>query len=395
MKIAGGGRARFLAVAVLANLCAGSLYSFSVLVRHLEDAGVVHRGAGASGFTLATLAFLAGVLAYPAVARRTTLRTHLPLSSAAGAVALAWAACHDDSRFVLGVCAVAYGAACGQMYASALAAVRHAATKRVGLTTGLIVASFALGSATWSLVLSWQLSQRGFTTACLVAAAVFLFAGAAARLLPVGPPAPPASAVSGSMQSSPSVDGPTFASLWFGFFAVSAAGLAVISQAALFSTSIDTPGPGVLTALLGIGNGVGRVLGGAALDRLSPRAATATIAAAVALALALAGELDGYAFVAATSAIALGYGAAAGAYPAILMRCTTREHFPAAFARLFTAWGLAALMAPLAMVQIGSFTGGYSIPLLALSGVNLAAIPWALSRSSSAARRSTSGRRHE
>ena len=166
---------------------------------------------------------------------------------------------------------------------------------------------------------------------------------------------------------------PRFIALWFGFFAVSAAGLGVISQAALFSKSIQTVGPAMLTALVGIGNGVGRIAGGALVDLFPSRFVASAIGLAAAAGLTMSAMSHGWVFAAAVVLVAVSYGAASGAYPGILMRLSSGESFPKDFARLFTSWGIASVFAPTAVAALSSGPGSYWLPFVVIAALNLVA----------------------
>ncbi len=366
--------ARFLLAAVTANLCAGSLYSLSVFLRALEDQDILPRLAGAAGFSLATGAFLAGVLTHPALARWCSLPARLLVVGVSGAVAVAAAALWLGSGLALAVAVLLYGVACGHLYSIALDAVRRSAVPRMGLATGCVVACFAAGSAVWSLVLGWAIDRYGAQDALWMLAAAFLVAGVAGfYIVPKAvPDARAAEHPSGAPRPSVPQNHPRFILLWFGFFAVSAAGLGVISQAALFSKSIQTVGPATLTALVGIGNGVGRVAGGALVDALPSRLVASAIGLAAAAGLTLSVLSSGWVFATAVVLVAVSYGAASGAYPGILMR-SSGESFPKDFARLFTSWGIASLVAPTAVAALSSGLGSYWLPFVGIAVLNLLA----------------------
>lgn len=367
--------ARYLLAAVTANLCAGSLYSLSVFLRALEDQDILPRLAGAAGFSLATGAFLAGVLTHPALARWCSLPARVLAVGVSGAVAVAAAALWLRSGLALAVAVLLYGVACGHLYSIALDAVRRSAISRMGLATGCVVACFAAGSAAWSLVLGWGIGRYGAQEALWMLAAAFLVAGTAGFLMlpKVVTDGRAAEHLGSAPRASVPRHRPGFALLWLGFFAVSAAGLGVISQAALFSKSIQTVGPAMLTALVGIGNGVGRVAGGALVDLLPSRLVAGAIGVAAAAGLALSAASDGWIFAAAVVLVALSYGAASGAYPGILMRLSSGESFSKDFARLFTGWGIASVIAPPAVAALSSRIGSYWLPFVLIAALNLLA----------------------
>jgi MFS family permease len=293
-----------------------------------------------------------------------------------GATAVVTAALWLRGGLVLVVAVLLYGVACGHLYCIALDAVRRSAISRLGLATGCVVACFAAGSAFWSLAFGWAVGRYGPQEALWILAAAFLVAGVAGSFL-VPKVARERRSAADHLGSAarPSVpqNQPEFVFLWLGFFAVSAAGLGVISQAAFLPKVIQTVGPATLTALVAVGNGLGRVAGGALVDSLPSRLVAAMIGTAAAAGLAVSVVSEGWVFAAAVVLVAVSYGAASGAYPGILMRLSSGESFPKAFARLFTSWGIASGIAPTAVAVLASHLGSYCVPFVAIAALNLLA----------------------
>ena len=361
--------------AVAANLVAGSLYALSVVLRALEQHGGGQRSLVSAGFSVATVAFLVGVLTFPAIAARLGPRSHIGLASLIGAAAVLSAAIAPQMSLALVVAALCYGMSCGHLYCAALGMVKRAKLSRPGLATGIVIAAFAAGSVLWSLCLSSGVTHVGLTGALSLLSASF-----AATALIVPMMLKPARHGDGEHGTPAAVAAPPLRGprphgvvLWIGFFAVSAGGLGVISQSALFLTSIPGLEAAALTAIVGLANGVGRVLGGALSDRLAASVVLALIAFVAAVALGASALLSGAAFIVAIAVVALCYGAASGAYPAVLIKTSSLAAFPARFARLFTGWGMAALLAPLAFAFGWEQRGDYALALLLAAALNLIA----------------------
>lgn len=358
--------------AITANLCAGSVYSLSVVLRALEDAGTVPRASGAGGFSLATAAFLAGVLTHPAVARWLKVPSHTLLAAIGGAAAVGLAAVSHGESALLALAAPLYGAACGHLYCCALGVVRNSGVNRQGLATGIVVAAFALGSVVWSFLLNGAIESHGLGVALWILSAAFSLIGLASSWILSRADEQEVHREQ-RCKSAPQRTAWTrhFLLLWLGFFSVSAAGLGVISQSALFSKSAHTLGPAALTALVGVGNGLGRLAGGVLVDLLAARAVTSLIALVVALSLGVGAVLDGWGLALAIGVVALSYGAASGAYPAIVMKLSARDSFAGLFARLFTSWGAAAIIAPSFVVALWEEHGSYSLPFMLIASLNV------------------------
>jgi OFA family oxalate/formate antiporter-like MFS transporter len=292
-----------------------------------------------------------------------------------GAAALLSATLALPHLSALALPALCYGVSCGHLYCAALSLVKHARLSQPGLATGIIIAAFAAGSIIWSLMLGTAMMHLSLQGALLILCGAFVVM---ALIVPLtlrpsrhdGTEPGVSSALDGSVPRGPA---PRLAVLCFGFFAVSAAGLGVISQSALFITSLPGLEAATLTAVVGLANGIGRVGGGALSDRLSASFLLAMIALVTALALGAGALLGGFGFIVSVAMVALCYGAASGAYPAVLVNTTSPERFPGLFARLFTGWGAAALLAPLAFAFGWERHGDYAPALLLAAALNLTA----------------------
>lgn len=372
-------RARAIMAAVALNLCGGSLYSLSVLLKAFETSAGLEQTLTAVGFSLAAGAFLGGVLTAPTVGRLLSISTHSFLVGLLALVSLVVAGWGVDLPIALAGSAVAYGWCCGQFYSVALSAVRRSGFPALGLPTGVVVASFAVGSAAWSYFIAAVTLEAGLSAACWTMGIAFALCGTLAAGALRG--APHLKGVRPSEVRSSSAPRPQVAALklWVGFFAISAAGLAVISQAATLAGSISFLSAAGVTAAIGLSNGVGRIAGGRLCDRTSAPVMLASLAAVAALTVGLVASGHGGAITIGAVIVALAYGAGSAAYPAVLMRQCSVVAFPAGFARLFTAWGSAAILVPPFASHWLQSTGGYGPILTAVAAVNVAVVVLLLS----------------
>ena len=102
-------------------------------------------------------------------------------------------------------------------------------------------------------------------------------------------------------------------------------------------------------SLAAAGNGVGRLGAGALADRLGVRASSSAARSLAAVALLGLAAGPGPAVAAAGLAVSgIAYGVVAVGYPVAAARYYGAEHTTAVYARIFTAWGLAGITAPVA-----------------------------------------------
>jgi OFA family oxalate/formate antiporter-like MFS transporter len=373
-------RARAILAGVALNLCAGSLYSLSVLLKAFETSAGLETTLTAYGFSLAAGAFLGGVLTASLVGKATSIATQSLLVGALALISLIVAGLSIGRPAALAASALAYGWCCGQFYSIALSAVRRSGFAALGLPTGFVVASFAIGSAAWSYLIAAIVTRAGLSEACWTIGVAFALSGVAAAVALRKAPPLAVAGPSGSPCRSARLAHVSVLKLWVGFFAISAAGLAVISQAATLATSFSFVSAAGLTAAIGLANGVGRIAGGRLIDRFAAPVMLAGLAGFAAMTIGLVASGHGGFIATGAVLVALAYGAGSAAYPAVLMRQSSVASFPGRFARLFTAWGSAAILTPPLASYWLQATGGYGYALTAVAALNAAVVVFLLSR---------------
>jgi OFA family oxalate/formate antiporter-like MFS transporter len=160
------------------------------------------------------------------------------------------------------------------------------------------------------------------------------------------------------------------------------AGLLTLGHAAAIVAA--SGGAGWLLAaaasLVALANGAGRVAGGWLGDHISARAiliATLLVSGFALLGAAL-WPIASIAF-AGIGLVGLGYGCLAGSYPVIVAHLYGRDEMAQVYGRIFTAWGLAAAVAPYAGGALFDLTGTYEAVFILCGALALLAAPFALS----------------
>jgi OFA family oxalate/formate antiporter-like MFS transporter len=154
--------------------------------------------------------------------------------------------------------------------------------------------------------------------------------------------------------------------LWLGFALGAVAGVLALAHAAPLVTALGGGGgePALGASLAAIGNGVGRLLGGWSGERAAPLISVAALQA-----LAMVGLLSALfapgpeVALVALGLVGLGYGWMAGAYPVIVARFYGPAQAARVYGRLFTAWGTAALIAPVLGGALFDRAGNYRAAL--------------------------------
>lgn len=361
-----GAALRPLAAAVLLMIGLGVFHAWSLFVTALEARLDLSRAAVSGVYAIAVGAFTVSMLLAPGLYRRASPAA---IAACAGLLAAAglWIASAGPAWTLWLGYAGLFGIANGLGYSVALQTVQLSLPQRRGLATSLAVTAYAAGPAALAPLLELSIRRLGvLETFALIAAGVAVI-GALQVVLLAGYRFREEDDLGRNSQPRPIYDR-TFRVLWIGFFLSAAAGLAALAHAAAI---VDSFGGGATTAALGagliaLGNALGRLLGGSLTDTLEVRSVLLAAGALGAGALLLGAWL-------ATPGIALGalvgtglsYGAVSSAYPAAAGHYYGPARLGHVYGRLFTAWGAAGLIAPIAAGLVFDLTGNYTIVLLA------------------------------
>jgi OFA family oxalate/formate antiporter-like MFS transporter len=366
---------RALGAAVVLMAALGTFHAWSVLVQPLQDELRASRSTVSAVYALATVVFATSMLLEPAAHRRLPAVAVATASAVLATAGLALAALPAEAAVFAGY-GVLFAAANGLGYGLAVH-IASTVGSRSGATAGLMVAAYALGGTVIAPFLSIAARDAGLAAAFLGLAAAMALVAVAQLVLLAGaeavvPRPHGGAAVSWSVLGRDRV----FWLLWAGFLGGSAAGLVVIGHGAAIVASL---GGGAAALTLGAsaaaaGNGAGRLGAGRLADRVSVREVVVggSALAAVAL-LGLATGPGPAVAIVALGVSGIAYGALAVAYPLAAARYYGARQTTAVFARIFTAWGVAGVTAPVAAGALFDATGGYGTMLVVLGGISVLA----------------------
>ena len=361
-----GAALRPLAAAFLLMIGLGVFHAWSLFVTALETRLDLSRAAVSGVYAVAVGAFTVSMLLAPSLYRRAS-----PAAIATGAGMLAaaglWIASTGPAWALWLGYAGLFGIANGLGYSVALQTVQLSLPQRRGLATSLAVTAYAVGPAAFAPLLELSIRRLGvFETFALIAAGVAVI-GALQVVLLAGFHFPDEDDL-GPRHEPGSVYNRTFWVLWVGFFLSAAAGLAALAHAAAI---VDSVGGGAAAAALGagliaLGNALGRLVGGSLTDTLEVRSVLLAAGAVGAGALLLGASLSNPSIaLGALAGTGLSYGAVSSAYPAATGHFYGAARVGHVYGRLFTAWGAAGLIAPIAAGLAFDLAGNYTIVLLA------------------------------
>ena len=349
----GHGRRPVLA-GVVANLAAGTLFGWSLVAQPAADAVGMSRAGAAAVFASAIVVLATVLLVLGRIQRRVGPRRLLLGAAGAGGVGLLLAATAQHPLVLWIGVALLFGVANGVAYGVSVGLAARVSPSGRGAATGLVVGAYAAGPVLLGLVPppaldvdGWRVSLAGLG---LIVAG--LLAGAA-WLVPGG-------TLEGDRRGrSDPVSRLDLALLWVLFACGTAPGLLLFAHAVPVARDLQLSlqAAGLAVSALAAGNLVGRVVAGVSSDRIGRLPAVAVAlstgaGAIVALALStsvpvvLAGYLGS----------GLAYGAVSALVPAATADRVGAAAFPTAYGVVFTGWGCAGLLAPMAGGQLLGLT---------------------------------------
>lgn len=252
------------------------------------------------------------------------------------------------------------GAGIGFGYAAATpAAVKWFPAAKTGMIAGIVVAGFGLANVYVAPTVETLIGARGVPTTMMALGIGFLIVVVAlsqllrvppAGYVPAGTPAAGSAAAVKRADYAPAQILGTwqFYVLWFMYFCGAGAGLMIVSKLSkLVEVQADLKLGFLLVAVLGVGNGGGRVIAGVMSDRIG-RKATLLICflfqaiLMVLLAQATRGSALATAPVLALMSALIGanYGANLAVFPSVTKDYFGLRNFGVNYGLVFTAWGV-------------------------------------------------------
>ncbi|HZB55693.1 MAG TPA: MFS transporter [Reyranella sp.] len=373
-----------LLAATLMNLPLGSVYSFSVLLRPIEQELAIPRSALSLVFGLATVGFTVGSVG-AAFLYRLAPAPILVLASAlvaAGGIAIA-ATASGLWQLLLGY-GVVFGTGGGVTYILLQQGVNMLVRQRQGLVNGYIVSLYPMGAmiATPAFhacneAFGWRTTLGGLATvlvACGIAAALLARHGGA-RLVAS------ASSAATASEKAPSILGPTFLKLSMTFFLAASAGLMVLSQAREIVGAYGGAAALAVAATTAITGAIAaaRISGGWLVDRFAvPYVMCAAHALALCGGLLLTLLPAPATAVVGLGMIGLGYGFVSGATAGGIGIYWRPADYGRIAGRTYIAWCLAAVSLPVLAGYLFDLTRAYDLAVMIAAGANVAGMAMAL-----------------
>lgn len=349
-----------LASAASLSMVLGSVHGFSVLIEPLEAQFHASRAMVSLTYSLAlvgiTLAVLFGHLVF---GRFSPGRIMLGVGLLATTGALLAGFAPSLSIVWLGY-SLLFGLANGLGYGFGLQIAAQANPHRGGLAMGIVTASYALGAVLSPYLYSLALGAGGFRGAMIGLAVVLMIVmSVSARLMFIAAPTFAASAT--GTGPNPLVPA-QFVGLWVGYGAGVAAGLMTIGHATGIAASIGFAGAVWLPpAMIAVANMAGSLAGGFLVDRTFPQRLFVLLPLLTFFGLLVVlSSPTGATILPGLGIVGFGYGALIATYPASIAKMFGPANSARVYGRVFSAWGVAGLLAPWLAGMLFDLTGQYT-----------------------------------
>ena len=366
------------------NLPLGSVYSFSVLLRPIEQELTITRSALSLVFGLATVGFTVGSVGASFLYRAAPAPILVLASALVGAGGLLMAATANGLAQLLLGYGIVFGTGGGVAYILLQQGVNMLVRRRQGLVNGYIVSLYPMGAMIATPLFHACNEAFGWRTTLAGLAAVVVACGTAAALLVrhagTRLVAPASGEPTGAERGS-AIMGPTFFKLTATFFLAASAGLMVLSQAREIVAAYGGTAALAVGATTGLTGAIAlaRISGGWLVDRFA-----VPYVMCAAHALALGGGLMMTVLPAPVTAVAglgmigLGYGFISGATAGGIGIYWRPADYGRVAGRSYVAWCLAAVSRPVLAGYLFDTTRQYDTAVLIAAAANIAGMALAL-----------------
>ncbi|SEO07208.1 Nitrate/nitrite transporter NarK [Rhodospirillales bacterium URHD0017] len=371
-----------LLAATLMNLPLGSVYSFSVLLRPIEQELGIPRSALSLVFGLATAGFTVGSVGAAFLYRVAPAPILVLASALVAAAGIALAATASGLPQLLLGYGVVFGTGGGVAFILLQQGVNMLVRRRQGLVNGYMVSLYPMGAMIATPLFHASNEAFGWRTTLGGLATVLVAGGIAATLLARYSGTRLVAPVSSSASTTgPSLLGPTFLKLSATFFLAASAGLMVLSQAREIVAAYGGAATLAVAATTGITAAIAlaRISGGWLVDRFAVPYVMCT-----AHAVALCGGVlltllpSPVTAVVGLGMIGLGYGFVSGSTAGGIGIYWRAADYGRVAGRTYIAWCLAAVSLPVLAGYLFDLTRAYGTAVMIAAGANVAGMAMAL-----------------
>jgi OFA family oxalate/formate antiporter-like MFS transporter len=387
---ASAARWKYVAAAVVINLCLGAVYAFSILVPPLEAEFGWTRIETSPAFTIALVAFALSMIPAGRIQDRKGPRLVATVGGALIGLGMVLSSYTDSLMWLYVSYGVLLGLGIGFAYGAPIATCTKWFPDKKGLVTGLVVFGFGGGAIIFAPLWSYLIEAYNWRFNFLFTGLLFtVLTVASAQILknptrdykPAGWTAPVKSLRSkADYGTAEMIKTVSFILIWVSYWFGTTAGLMTISQAKLVAMELagmDSIKASLAVSILGAFNALGRILWGFLGDRVGrEKALTAAFLACAGALFVLSTMFEPTIFVAGLSLLGLCFGGFLALYPVLTSDYYGNKNVGINYGVVFTAYGAGSVLGPIMASYFRTFNGTY-LPafyisiVLALLGVAL------------------------
>ena len=347
---------KVLLAASMVSMVLGSIHAFSVFLEPLEATFEKSRATVSLIYSFSLVFLTIAVLFGPAIYSRLQPVTIYVWVTILGALGAGIAGVGSSLELAFIGYSLIFGLANGLGYGFGLQFAARTNPKHAGLAMGVVTAAYALGAVLAPYGFEQALAFGGLSSAMIALGTVTIIVGVCASLLVLRSGAQFSHTKTKLNTSGLPMD--RIATIWIAYGSGVAAGLMAIGHAAGIAAAAGFPGWAAAATVAGC-NLVGSLLSGWLSDKVSHRSLLTALPLLGAVALL---ALSGFPAltIALLGVVGFAYGGTIATYPAAIAKLFPGENGPRAYGRIFTAWGLAGLLAPWLAGQIYDLSGGYA-----------------------------------
>ncbi len=384
----GFARWKYVAAAVMINLCLGAVYAFSILVPPLEAEFHWTRIETSLASTIALLTFALSMMPAGRLQDKKGPRTAVTIGGILIGLGMMLSSYTNSLVWLYLSYGGLLGLGVGFAYGAPIATCNKWFPDKKGLATGLVVFGFGGGSILFAPLWDFIIQNYSWRTNFLVSGVLFMVLTIAAAQILKNPPKdyrpagwnPPEKSKKANVEFEPSAMIRTlpFVLLWVSYWFGTNAGLMTISQAKQIAKEIAGMSDLEATfavSILGGFNAVGRILWGFIGDRAGKEKVLSMgfLLCAVAL-LILSTVSQPTIFLVGICLVGLCFGGFLALYPALTSDYYGSKNLGVNYGIVFTAYGAGSILGPMMASYFRTYQGTY-LPafyisiILALSGM--------------------------
>jgi len=375
---------------VLANLCIGSAYAWSVFQNPLIDAYGFTTSQTSLAYTISLSITPFAMVLSGRLQSKFSIRPLIILGGTAFGAGIFLAGFTTGIAMLYLTYGVLGGAGIGTVYGCTVPnSVKWFPDKR-GLAGGIIAGGFGFGAVLFAPVSANLVSSIGilatFQTLGIAYVAIIAFASMLISAPPAGyqpegwnpPSAPEAEKPGANLSTGKMMKTAKFWILWVMYTIGCTAGLMIIGHASPIGQErigITPAVAAVAIVLLSLANTFGRMFWGAISDKLGRYLTLIVMYIMTGAMLLLLNVADSYpVFIVSVMGIALSFGGFLGIFPSITADNFGTQHLGINYGVMFTAYGLAAFVGPRIAAAIRESSGDYSLAFIIASCMGIAGI---------------------